>query len=254
MQKVLIVTYYWPPSGGSGVQRWLKFIKYLRKFGIEPVVYTPKNPDISLFDTSLHKDIPDNLTVLQRRIFEPYALFRLFARRKTNFGVGFTSIEGHTPNRFTRLSIWIRGNCFIPDPRVLWIKPSIRFLKKYICKNGIEAIVTTGPPHSMHLIGMALKKKLNIAWVADFRDPWTNIDFIDNLKLNSRSLAKHLHLEKQVVESADCVVVVSPQMKKDFEGYNPKQVEVITNGFDADDFPKNVQKRDEQFTITHVGT
>ncbi len=101
---------------------------------------------------------------------------------------------------------------------------------------------------------MALKKKLNIAWVADFRDPWTNIDFIDNLKLNSRSLAKHLHLEKQVVESADCVVVVSPQMKKDFEGYNPKQVEVITNGFDADDFPKNVQKRDEQFTITHVGT
>jgi len=254
VQKVLIVTYYWPPSGGSGVQRWLKFIKYLRKFDIEPVVYTPKNPDISLFDTSLQKDIPNNLTVLQRRIFEPYALFRLFARRKTNFGVGFTSFEGHPPNRFTRLSIWIRGNCFIPDPRVLWVKPSIRFLKEYICKNGIVAIVTTGPPHSMHLIGMALKKKLNIAWVADFRDPWTNIDFIDNLKLNSRSLAKHLHLEKQVVESADCVVVVSPQMKKDFEGYKPKQVEVITNGFDADDFPKNVQKLDEQFTITHVGT
>jgi len=254
VQKVLIITYYWPPSGGSGVQRWLKFTKYLREFGWEPIIYTPQNPEVAVSDDSLQKDIPKNLTVIHRKVLEPYRFFRFINRRKTNMGVGFTSSENSPLSLISRFSIWVRGNLFIPDPRILWVKPSIRFLTKYIQANPVDAIVTTGPPHSMHLIGLGLKNRLKIRWVADFRDPWTKIDFINCLKLNPRSLRKHIQLEKKVVESADMVVVVSPQMKKDFENYQYKHVEIVTNGFDEDDFPENTQGCDSLFTITHVGS
>jgi hypothetical protein len=254
VQKVLIITYYWPPTGGSGVQRWLKFTKYLREFGWEPIIYTPQNPEVAVTDDSLQKDIPKNLTVIRRKVLEPYRFFRFINRRKTNMGVGFTSSENYPSSLVSWLSIWIRGNLFIPDPRILWVKPSIRFLKKYIQDNHIDVIVTTGPPHSMHLIGLGLREKLNIKWIADFRDPWTKIDFINSLKLNRHSFRKHIQLEKNVVESSDLVVVVSPQMKKDFESYQCNWIEVITNGFDEDDIPKNTQGHDSLFTITHVGS
>jgi glycosyltransferase involved in cell wall biosynthesis len=254
MRKALIITYYWPPTGGSGVQRWLKFAKYFRDFGWEPLIYTPENPEAPVLDESLKKDLPKNLTVIRRKIIEPYSLFRLITGRKSSMGAGFTSSEKKGKSWLNSLTIWIRGNLFIPDPRILWVKPSIRFLKKYLEANPVDAIITTGPPHSMHLIGLGLKKRINISWIADFRDPWTKIDFVDDLKLTRRSQKKHCSLEKKVAENADGVVVVSQKMKSDFEKYGLNHIEVITNGFDDDDFPPERVAPDTKFSITHIGS
>jgi glycosyltransferase involved in cell wall biosynthesis len=253
-KKVLIITYYWPPAGGSGVQRWLKFSKYLRGFGWEPIIYTVKNPEISATDHSLEKDVPENLTILRKKAFEPYQLFKILTRRRENLGVGFTSQENNKHSIISKISIWIRGNFFIPDARMLWIKPSVKYLSKYLTTNAVGAIVSTGPPHSTHLIGYKLSVKHRIPWIADFRDPWTNIDFFEDLMLQRSSRNKHLQLEKKVVESASAVVVVTPEMKKDFRNYSPKHIKVITNGYDADDFPSKAVETDKKFTITHVGS
>src|SRR5210317_175452 len=172
MKKVLIITYYWPPSGGSGVQRWLKFVKYLPDYNWYPVVYTPENPDFKVLDKSLEDDIPEECLIYKRKIWEPYAIYRLLTGRKgtaSNFGVTKSKNKSSITDKFSN---WVRGNLFIPDPRVLWVKPSVKYLKELIEREDIENIITTGPPHSMHLIGLGLKKwnsKLN--WIADMRDP-----------------------------------------------------------------------------------
>ena len=210
MKKVLIITYYWPPSGGAGVQRWLKFVKYLRGFGWEPIVYTPENPEAPATDESLLKDIPDNLTVLRTRIWEPYSLYKNFIGQKKGetINAGFLS-EKKKPGIAEKISVWIRGNWFIPDARKFWIKPSIIFLSQYLKNNPVHAVVSTGPPHSMHLIALGLKKQLHLPWLADFRDPWTNIDFYDKLMLTKFSNEKHKRMELEVLKNADKVVVVS---------------------------------------------
>src|SRR5687768_9770887 len=173
-KKVLIITYYWPPSGGSGVQRWLKFVKYLRDYGWEPIVYTPSNPESPVNDDSLAKDIPSGITILKTEIREPYGLYKRFIGRKKDekISAGFLT-EKKKPKFAERIAVWVRGNFFIPDARKWWIKPSISFLSDYLTKNKVDAIVSTGPPHSMHLIAMGVKKKTGIKWLADFRDPWT---------------------------------------------------------------------------------
>jgi glycosyltransferase involved in cell wall biosynthesis len=237
MKKVLIITYYWPPTGGAGVQRWLKFSKYFRKFGWEPVIYTPSNPDFPINDNTLLKDIPENITVLKTPITEPYDIYRkIMGKKKTEtVNQGFLS-EGKENTLLQSAMIWVRGNFFIPDARKFWIKPSIAYLSDYVQKNKIDAIISTGPPHSMHLIAMGLKLKHNIPWIADFRDPWTQIDFYTHLKLSSFADSKHKKLENQVLTLADKVVTVSPTCGTDLEKLGDRKVDVITNGFDTDDF------------------
>lgn len=254
MKKILIITYYWPPSGGAGVQRWLKFVKYLRQYGWEPVVYTPENPEAPAIDTSLLKDIPDNLTVLKTKIWEPYNLYKSFIGQKKDekINAGFLS-EKKKPGLAEKISVWIRGNWFIPDARKFWVKPSITFLAEYLKKNPVDVMVSTGPPHSMHLIALGLKRKLNIPWLADFRDPWTNIDFYDKLKLTESSDKKHKELELEVLKNADKVTVVSWNWAKDFEKIFKRNYEVITNGFDDADFISGEIKTDEAFSISHIG-
>ncbi|MEA3317025.1 MAG: glycosyl transferase family 1, partial [Bacteroidota bacterium] len=183
-KKVLIITYYWPPSGGAGVQRWLKFAKFLPKYGWNPIIYTPENGEIPVTDKSLHKDISKETKVIKRKIWEPYTWYKKFIGQKNNqkINVGFLS-ENQKPKFTEKISVWIRGNFFIPDARKFWIKPSVKFLKTYLKNNNVDAIISTGPPHSMHLIAMQLQKKLNLPWIADFRDPWTNIDFYEDLLL-----------------------------------------------------------------------
>ncbi|MBE9481851.1 MAG: glycosyl transferase family 1, partial [Bacteroidetes bacterium] len=175
MKKVLIITYYWPPSGGAGVQRWLKFVKYLREFGWEPIVYTPENPEAPDIDNSLEKDIPDNLTVIKRKIWEPYTAYKKFIgqEKEQKINAGFLS-ENKKPKLSENISVWIRGNFFIPDARKFWIKPSVKFLTNYLKNNPVDAMISSGPPHSMHMIALGLKQRLGIPWLADFRDPWTN--------------------------------------------------------------------------------
>ena len=242
--KVLIITYYWPPAGGSGVQRWLKFVKYLRDFDIEPIVFTADDPDYAIKDESLLEEIPQELEVLKQRIWEPN---KLMGKGKQT-SAGFLNPR---PTFFGQISHYIRANYFIPDARKYWIKPSVKFLKAYLKNSDVDIIITTGPPHSLHLIGLELKKTLPIKWIADFRDPWTEIDYFHQLPLTKKSLAKHKELEEEVIQNADAVLVVGDTMRSKMEALN-KNIHVITNGFDGElsSYQTDLGKK---FTMTHVG-
>ena len=255
MKKVLIITYYWIPSGGAGVQRWVKFAKYLREFGWEPIIFTPSNPEFPSIDHSFVKDIPDDIKVLKTPIWEPYNIYRKFASKKGEaINAGFIS-ENKKQGWKEKLSIWIRGNFLIPDPRRFWIRPSVQYLNDYLQIHDVDAVITTGPPHSMHLIGLVLKKyHPNIPWIADFRDPWTNIDFYKELKLTWLADKIHHRLERKVIQTADTVLVVSQGMKDEYALLQPKKLELITNGYDDSDVLKSEVSMDEKFSISHIGT
>jgi glycosyltransferase involved in cell wall biosynthesis len=242
--RALIITYYWPPAGGSGVQRWLYFVKYLREFGIEPVVFTVDKPSYPIVDKSLESHIPEGIEVIRQRIWEPGNL----VAKKGNDSSGFLP---ENPTLFQKFKQYIRANYFIPDARKFWIRPSTRKIIKYLKKNPVDWIITTGPPHSVHLIGKRVKAKMGVKWLADFRDPWTEIDYFHHLPLTKSSLFKHQRLEYEVVSSADKVIVVSNTMKKQFEELNPNCT-VITNGYDDANL-STVPEIDKQFTLTHIG-
>ena len=254
MKKVLIITYYWIPSGGSGVQRWVKFVKYLRNFGWEPIVYTPENPEYPSTDHSFLNDIPTDITVLKTPIWEPYNVYRkLTSKGNEPIKAGFIS-ENKKHGWKDKLSVWIRGNFLIPDPRKYWIKPSVSYLSTYLKENSIDAIITTGPPHSMHFIGLGLKKNFpNIPWVADFRDPWTSIYFYKDLKIGWLANKQHHRLERKIIQSTDCVLVVSQGMKQEYENLNPKRIEVVSNGYDEADLKHKECVLDSKFSISHIG-
>ncbi|MBJ6368820.1 glycosyltransferase [Snuella sedimenti] len=251
-KKVLIVTYYWPPAGGPGVQRWLKFVKYLPDFDIEPIVYTPENPNYPIQDDSLTSDVSDKLTVLKQPIKEPYKLAGLFSKKSS-----YTISKGIIPETkrqslIERLMLYVRGNFFIPDARKAWVKPSVGFLLNYLKGNNIDTIITTGPPHSLHLIGLQLKEQLGLQWIADFRDPWTTIGYHKQLKLTQRSKQKHKELELKVLNTADRIIVTSSVTKKEFEGLTSQPIEVITNGYDVETVGETVL--DAKFTLAHIGS
>jgi galactitol-specific phosphotransferase system IIB component len=250
-KKVLIITYYWIPSGGPGVQRWLKFVKYLPDFGVEPVVYIPENPTYPIIDENLNEDF-SNLSVLKQKIKEPYGFASIFSKKKTQKISSGIIPKKKNQSLVERMLLYIRGNFFIPDARVLWVKPSIKFLEKYIQENGIETIITTGPPHSLHLIGLGLQKKLNVKWIADFRDPWTSIVYHKDLKLSAKSDKKHKELEKEVLQSATQIIVTSPSTKAEFEQITSKPITVITNGYDVEKIEK--QTLDAKFSLAHIGS
>ena len=263
MKKVLILTYYWPPSGGAGVQRWLKFTKYLKRYGWEPIIYTAENGEIPVVDLSLLKDVPEELTILKTPIWEPYQLYKRFIGRKKDDKINASFLsENKKAGLSEKISIWIRGNFFIPDARKFWIKPSINYLENYIFKNNIEYIISSGPPHSMHLIALGLKNKFtSLKWVADFRDPWTNIDFYDKLMLTKRSNKKHHSQELNVLTTADIILSIGKGMSNEFlniyqksGGKNLNKFKVISNGFDADDIKTIDIIKDKKFSIAHIGT
>jgi glycosyltransferase involved in cell wall biosynthesis len=250
VKKVLIITYYWPPSGGGGVQRWLKFVKYLGEFGWEPIVYTPENPDFELQDISLLEDVPKGLKVLKRPIWEPFGAYRmLFGKKAVQKQGVVTSSSGSV---FNKLAIWIRGNYFIPDARVFWVRSSVNYLSKYLKRNKINALITTGPPHSLHLIGLELKERLGINWVADFRDPWSEWDVLDQLKLSKRSRSSHQKLEHSVLTGADLILATSPSTKSSLVKLGAKNIQVITNGYDVE--ANELQEvSPKKFRISHLG-
>lgn len=257
MKRVLILTYYWPPSGGSGVQRWLKFAKYLPEQGWHPVIYTPENPEYPSIDTTLEADIPAEAEVLKTPITEPYSIYKRFVGMKKDdrINTGFLS-DKEKPGTMEKLSRWIRGNFFIPDARRFWIRPSVRYLTAYLKTNPVDLIVSTGPPHSLHLIARLLKQRTNIPWVADFRDPWTNIDFYEELMLTRYADRKHRKLEAAVLHEADKVLVVGHEMKREFSELTvADKIEVIPNGFDPDDTAGSEQVvTDEYFSLAHIGS
>ncbi|KFC20387.1 glycosyl transferase family 1 [Chryseobacterium sp. FH1] len=252
-KKVLIVTYYWPPAGGPGVQRWLKFAKYLPEFGWEPIIYTPENPSYPLMDETLIKEVPKHLKIVKTNIWEPYQIAEKFSKSNKKFKGGQFDV-GKNQSFVSKLSIFIRGNFFIPDARKFWVKPSIKFLKNYLTENHIDTIVTTGPPHSLHLIGLGLKKELpNLKWIADFRDPWTEISYYKHLKLTSGSDKKHRELEKSVFENADLTLATSYTDAENFMK-NGANAFCITNGFDKQETIEGSNPfLSAKFTLSYVG-
>jgi glycosyltransferase involved in cell wall biosynthesis len=251
-KKVLIITYYWPPSGGSGVQRWLKFVKYLPQFGWQPFVFTPENPSFDLKDDSLMKDVPAEAEVLHFPIWEPYSLFNRLSGSKNS--VPQANSAPRPDSFFKRVSIWIRGNLFIPDPRVFWVRPSVSFLDGFLREQRIRTIITTGPPHSIHLIGLRLKKKnASLRWIADFRDPWSEWGFLDTIKVGKLARSVHKRLERSVLQRADKVLTITPFYVKHFERLGGRKVTLLTNGFDEDDFKGLALQPTKKFVIRHMG-
>ena len=251
MKRALVITYYWPPAGGPGVQRWLKFVTYFKDFGIEPVVFIPDNPHYPLQDKSIVSEIPEGIEIIRFPIKEPYGFAKIFSKKKTN-QVSSGIITNKNQSVLEKLLLWIRGNFFIPDARIGWVKPAVGFLKEYLAKNDMDIVISSGPPHSLHLIGMALKEELGIKWVADFRDPWTTIHYHQSLRLNKRAQKKHLKLESKVLNNSDLVVVTSARTKKEFQKITSVPIEVISNGYDI--LEKIEPNLDAQFSIAHIGS
>jgi glycosyltransferase involved in cell wall biosynthesis len=254
LKKILLITYYWPPAGGAGVQRWLKMTKYLAEH-FEVHVFAPSNPSYPFIDHSLEDEVSKELIVVKRPIWEPYGIANLLSRKNKNYQKGnLDSQKGRS--FFARLSVYIRSNFFIPDARVAWVKPSTRFLKNYVKENEIDIVITTGPPHSVHLIGMKLKQQAShLKWIADFRDPWTEIDYFNKLSLTKWGLKKHQQLEKEVLTKADEVISVSPGLSESLTQISGREIHTVLNGFDEDDFKNaNKDKSSDKFTIVYAGS
>ena len=260
MKRVLIISYYWPPTGGSGVQRWVKFAKYLPEEDWQPVIYTPENPEQLAVDASLEAEVPSEAEVIRTRITEPYALYKKVLRRSghSKEAVEVNPVNAQNKSFLQKAAMWVRGNFFRPDPRCLWIRPSVRYLKKYLEEHPVDMIVTTGPPQSMHMIGLRLAKETGLPWVADFRDPWTKIFYFKHLSMTPATERWHKKMEKAVLDEASAVVAVSPLVQQEFQAMTDTPVELITNGFDECDFPSEKDTEayggpDKDFTITHTG-
>jgi len=250
MKKVLIITYYWPPAGGSGVQRWLKFSKYLPENGWKPYIFTPDSPSFEIKDEDLLSDIHPETEVWKTPIWEPYNIKDKILGKSESSNTGIIQEKTSTKNKMLN---WVRGNFFIPDPKVFWVKPSIKLLTKKIKEEGITHIVSTGPPHSMHLIALGLKKKnTDLKWVADFRDPWSELDLLEEFHLTKKSKQKYRKLEKEVLVNADVTLTVSESWVESFKILGSNNVKLITNGFDEDDFDVKQLERDK-FIIGHFG-
>jgi len=240
-KKVLIITYYWPPSGGAGVQRWLKFAKYLPEFGWEPIVLTVDENAASYpqKDTSLLADA-DKIKTYRTDTFELYNLYSKLKKDKQIPYGGFSN-EGE-PSIMQKAMRFIRGNFFIPDPRKGWNKYALKEAKRLIEKYDIKTIITTSPPHSSQLIGFELKQQYDIRWIADLRDPWTDIYYYD--KFYPTKLARRIDksYEAKIVQNCDFLITVSPSIKNNFiENYGlQSKIKVLTNGFDLSDFPEDL--------------
>ena len=256
MNKALIITYYWPPSGGAGVQRWLKFAKYLPEFGWEPVILTVNEKDAAypVVDNSLEKEITGNIKVYRTAATN---WFRFYSSDKSKVpSAGFASNQADSLKG--KISRFIRGNFFIPDPRRGWNKFAFAKACEIIERENITTIITTSPPHSTQLIGIKLKKKYkSLRWIADLRDPWTDIYYYNLFYPTLLSKKIDASYEKSTLKNADRIITVGHLLKELFESKAPEiasKTEVITNGFDEQDFENITRDEPTKFTITYVGT
>ena len=242
------------------MQRWVKFAKYLPLEGWQPVIYTPENPEQLAIDETLAAEIPAEAEVIKTRIVEPYEIYKNVLRKSghSKEAVEVNPVNAQNKSFLQKAAMWVRGNLFRPDPRCLWIGPSVRFLKKYLQEHPVDLIVSTGPPQSMHLIGRRLAKETGLPWIADFRDPWTKIFYFKHLSMTRATEKWHEKMEKKVLDEASVVVAVSPLVQQEFQQMTQTPVELITNGFDECDFDGERYREaeggpDREFCITHTG-
>lgn len=252
--KVLLIAYYWPPAGGPGVQRWFHFARHLPSFGITPVVYVPENPQYPIVDQSLTEDIPKGVILIKRPISEPYKWISwLFKKKTQQLSQGL--IQENKPSLLERFMRFVRGNFFIPDARVSWVTPSVAFLSQYINEHGIDTIISTGPPHSMHLIANELvKTHAKLKWIADFRDPWTTIGYHNDLYMTPWAHRKHLKLESTVLQSAHTILTTSYTTKALFSKKTATPITVITNGFEPFENSSLISPEENKFSLVHIGS
>ena len=240
-KKVLIITYYWPPSGGAGVQRWLKFSKYLPDFDWEPIILTvdDKLASYPQKDASLVSEA-SNIKTYRTKTFELYSLYTSLKKNKEIPYGGFSNEQ--EPNFVQKTARFVRGNFFIPDPRKGWNKYAIAKAKELIEEHNIEVIITTSPPHSTQLIGLSLKKQFpNIKWIADLRDPWTDIHFYDKFYPTKLARSIDSKFERQVVENSDITISVSKGIQRTMQNRYPNsEIKVLTNGYDHTDFGEDL--------------
>ncbi len=252
MKKVLILTYYWPPAGGPGVQRFLKFCKYLSDFSWQAIIISPQNGSYPYFDESLEKEIPAHIKVVRTKTFEPFALYnRLRGKKGKEVPVAMTGFK-NSRSPLQKLAKYIRGNYFIPDARKGWVPYAVKAAGDIIIQDQIDTIITTGPPQSTHLAGLRLKEKFDIPWIADFRDPWTSVYYNRFFPRSEKTKRKDKNLEDKVLHTADALTVISPGLKKEFIN-RANRLEIIYNGYDEEDFEKPSTKIHEKFIMAYVG-
>lgn len=253
-KKVLLVSYYWPPSGGIAVLRSLKLAKYLHHFGWEPIIFTAKGAAYPTHDESNFKDVNPDWKIIKQKIWEPYTLFKLFSGRKQDSDVSnYLNVNQKKTNITDKIAIWIRSNFFIPDARAFWVKPSIRKISNFLNEHKVDAIYSCGPAHTNSLIASRVSQKFGIPHLADFQDPWTQVDYFAKLTLCKRSLAKHLKLEQEVLSNASAVSIVSHHWAADLKKLCNRPISVIPWGFDYDDYEETHVEQSSKFIIIHTG-
>lgn len=257
MKRLLLISYYWPPAGGGGVMRWLKMSGYIQALdNWQVIVFHPKKAKYLVIDPSLKNTVHPEIKEITLPILEPNNILAKLGFKETLKNVAAGGVGANKkPSLMNRLMVYIRSNLFIPDARAWWIKPSSKFLLKNWDAINADIVVSTGPPHSMHLIALALKKRLNVKWVADYRDPWTFIDFAEDLNMSDAVINKHKKLEKEVFHHADKVVTVSQTWAKELERLYQKEVVLIHNGYDPADFQSLENKeKGEKLKLIHIGS
>lgn len=249
---MFIVAYYWPPAGGPGVQRWLKFLKYLPEFDYDVTLFVPDNPDYPTLDFSLMDEIPKGLKVVRVPIFEPSRVMGALLRKRTK-----NLQKGIIPQKkgiLQRAVLWVRGNLFIPDSRKFWAGRVFKEMKLHLTDQENITLITTGPPHSVHLVGLKMiKAYTSVKWITDFRDPWTTISYHKHLELSHAAARRHKNLEHKVLNSAHRIIVTSKNTKREFTPITKTPIDIITNGFDVP-VMSNLAQPIGKFTLSHIGT
>ncbi|MDA3861567.1 MAG: glycosyltransferase family 4 protein [Melioribacteraceae bacterium] len=256
MKKVLIITYYWPPAGGAGVQRALKFVKYLPQFGWEPIVLTVENPDSPVDDLSLFKDIPEGTKVYRTKSLEPFELYKKFTGKQSDSKIPIDIlISKDNASLKEKIANWIRLNVFIPDAKIGWKRYAVKKGLEIIANENIDLIFTTSPPQTVSLIGKTLSKRSGVKWIADFRDPWMEIVYYQNVKRNWLTTKIDTSLEKKVFSKANGVVTISNDMIRLFKAkVESQKFYLIPNGFDETDFSNPSKVKNDNFTIAYTGS
>ncbi|NQT24378.1 glycosyltransferase family 4 protein [candidate division KSB1 bacterium] len=255
LKKVLIIAYYWPPAGGPGAIRIVKWVKYLVRLGWQPIVLTVKDGEFPYHDPGLVQEILEDVPVHRTNAPSPFTLYKKITEKKSgdSLPVGVLSLEKR--GFFDKLSSWIRCNLFVPDARIGWIRQATKRACELIREHDIKVMLISSPPHSSQLIGLRVKKKMNVRWLADLRDPWTEIRHYESVSRSPATVWLDKHYEKQVLETCDHMTTVSKTLAADFErlGGSSNRISVLMNGFDPDDFPISEHPKTDQFRIVHTG-
>jgi len=257
LKKILIITYYWPPAGGSGVQRWMYFAKYLPSFDFEPIIITvdEKYASYKQLDFKLNDNVKD-IKVYKTKSIEILKIFSFLSSGNSKKAIPMGEIKSGKNGLFIKFAKYIRGSVFIPDARRGWNLYALKKSKKIIREEAIHTVITTGPPHSTHLIALKLKRKFSIKWIADFRDPWSDLYYNKEFIRTKRAVKKDICLEKKILESADMVLTVGNKLKELLQSKSDKiysKIYHIFNGYDAELFNSIEYRKSDNFEISYIG-